>query len=155
MPLGEYTDALLASSGAARLSSAGCAELDRAVGVWISQLRVVLIDAAHHALVAVDQVNYEMMLARTAWHEWAHALSVDRADADDIAAGERLLELAPPGVEAIVRSGRYRRSEHTHEIVAEVYALLMLRRRYGARGQPTWLRDEIYHLVRRVSGWNE
>ncbi|MEA2234273.1 MAG: hypothetical protein QOD83_4089, partial [Solirubrobacteraceae bacterium] len=113
-----------------RLSSAGCAELDRAVGVWISQLRVVLIDAAHHALAALDQLNYEMMLARTAWHEWAHALSVDRAEAD-------------------------RRSEYTHEIVAEVYALLMLRRRYGARGQPTWLRDEIYHLVRRVSGWNE
>jgi len=43
----------------------------------------------------------------------------------------------------------------THELVAEIYALLMSRRRRGQAGQPAWLDHEIYELVRRVSGWSE
>jgi hypothetical protein len=72
------------------------------------------------------------MLARVAWHEWAHALAVARAGWEDVAAGERLLELAPAGIRGFVRQAGYRRSAYAHELVAE-----------------------IYELVRRVSGWNE
>jgi hypothetical protein len=95
------------------------------------------------------------MLARIAWHEWAHALSVVRATSDDVAAGERLLALAPLGVANVIRRGGYRRSQYTHELVAETYALLMSRRRRGQRGQPARLADEIFDLVRRVSGWSD
>ena len=154
-PLGGHAHELLISSGSMPLSTAARRDIDRAVGVWIGELRLVLIDAGHHALALLDQETYEMMLARTAWHEWAHALSVHRAEARDVADGARLLDLAPPGVAAIVRGGGYRRGEYTHEIVAEVYALLMLRRLYGAAGKPSWLDDEIYNLVRRVSGWTD
>lgn len=115
----------------------------------------MLLNAGHHALAELDDATYEAMLARIAWHEWAHALSVVRATADDVANGERLLGLAPVGVANVIRRGGYRRSEYIHELVAGIYALLMSRRRRGQRGQPSWLDDEIYDLVRRVSGWSE
>jgi hypothetical protein len=106
-------------------------------------------------LAMLDDQTFEIMLARTAWHEWGHALSVVRADADDIVDGKRLLELAPPGVGGRIRRAGYRRGQYTHELVAETYALLMSRRRRGETGKPPWLADDIYQLVRRVSGWNE
>jgi hypothetical protein len=153
--LGRRASDLLGSAGYRRLPAGAVAGLDRAAGAWISQLRVVLINAAHPALEGLDERTYEAMLARVAWHEWAHALAVARATGDDVAAGERLLELAPDGVREFIRRARYRRGEYTHELVAEIYALLMSRRRRGQTGQPAWLDDEIYELVRRVSGWNE
>jgi hypothetical protein len=153
--LGRVVDDLLRSAGHAGLRPKDASALDDAVGVWIAQLRLVLINAAHHALEDLDDPSYEAMLARIAWHEWAHALSVVRATRDDIADGERLLALAPDGVADVVRRGGYRRVEYTHELVAEIYALLMSRRRRGQRGQPSWLGGEIYDLVRRVSGWSE
>jgi hypothetical protein len=146
---------LLRSAGYARLSHGAVRDLDAAAGVWIAELRLVVISAAHEPLVELDERTYEAMLARVAWHEWAHALSVVRATREDVAAGQRLLDLAPPGVRDFVRRGGYRRSEYTHELVAEIYALLMSRRRRGQTGQPPWLHDEIYDLVRRVSGWSE
>lgn len=33
--------------------------------------------------------------------------------------------------------------------------VLMARRRRGETGQPAWLDDRIYELVRKVCGWNE
>jgi hypothetical protein len=65
------------------------------------------------------------------------------------------VQLAPEGVREVVRGARYRRGEYTHELVAEIYALLRSRRRRGQTGQPAWLNDEIYELVRRVTGWSE
>lgn len=115
----------------------------------------MVINAAHPALEDLGDRSDEAMLARVAWHEWAHALAVFRATRDDIAAGERLLELVPAGVRAFVRRGGYRRGEYTHELVAEIYALLMSRRRRGHTGQPAWLDDEIDEIVKRVSGWSE
>jgi hypothetical protein len=115
----------------------------------------MLVDAGHRALADLDDRTYEQMLVRTAWHEWGHALSIARADREDVAAGERLLGLAPAGVREVIRRGGYRRGEHTHELVAEIYALLMSRRRRGHNGKPPWLDGEIYELVRRVSGWSE
>ncbi len=92
--------------------------------MWIAELRLVLINAAHPALADLDDRSYEAMLARVAWHEWAHALSVVRASQEDVAAGERLITLAPDGVAGFIRRAGYRRSEYTHELVAEIYALL-------------------------------
>ena len=91
------------------------------------------------------------MLARIAWHEWGHALSMDRADAGDVLAGARLLALAPPGIAKLIRDADYRTRETTHELVAEVFAILMARRRRGQTGQPEWLESEIWKLVKRVT----
>lgn len=148
-------DDLLRSAGHTGVTRGDEAALDDAAGVWIAELRVVLINAAHHALEDLDDLSYEAMLARIAWHEWGHALSVVRATREDVVAGERLLALAPDGVADVIRRGGYRRADYTHELVAEIYALLMSRRRRGQHGQPRWLDDEIYELVRRVSGWSE
>lgn len=153
--LGLVVHDLLRSAGYAGLTPKDAAALNDAAGVWIAELRLVLINAAHRALDDLDESSYEAMLARIAWHEWAHALSVVRATQEDVFAGERLLGLAPDGVADVIRRGGYRRVEYTHELVAEIYALLMSRRRRGEHGQPPWLDDEIYDLVRRVSGWSE
>jgi hypothetical protein len=154
-PLGRAVHDLLRSAGCPGLRASNVLALHDAAGVWIAELRLVVINAAHHALENLDDASYEAMLARIAWHEWAHALSVVRATRDDVADGERLLALAPDGVAHVIRRGGYRRVEYTHELVAEIYALLMSRRRRGQRGQPGWLDNEIYDLVRRVSGWSE
>jgi hypothetical protein len=154
-PLGAYVDELLVSSGRPRLSPRSRADLDRALGAWIERLRIVVIDAGHPALVDLDDPSYEAMLVRTAWHEWGHALSLARATAADVAAGEQLVSVAPAGVGEYIRSEGYRQSQYTHEVIAEIYALLMARRRRGETGQPPWLDDGIYELVRRVCGWNE
>jgi hypothetical protein len=53
-----------------------------------------------------------------------------------------------------VRSADYGQREYAHEIVAEVYALMMIRRRRGALGRPPWLAEKIYELARRVVGWS-
>jgi hypothetical protein len=113
----------------------------------------VVIDAGHPALEGLDDPSYEAMIARAAWHEWGHALSLARATPADIAAGERLLTLAPSGIAEFVRAAGYGSKEYVHEIIAEIYALLMARRRRGETKQPSWLNDEIYELVRRVCGW--
>ena len=118
--LGTVVEDLLRSAGSPCLPPGGATVLDRAAGVWIAELRLVLINASHPALAELEDGSYEQMVARVAWHEWAHALS-----------------------------------EYTHELVAEIYAILMSRRRRGQSGQPGWLHDEIYELVRRVSGWSE
>ena len=82
-------------------------------------------------------------------------LAVVRASRDDVVDGERLLKLVPAVVPAVVRRGGYRRREYTHELVAEIYAVLISRRRRGQTGQPIWLDDAIYELAGGVSGWSE
>jgi hypothetical protein len=154
-PLASSVDGLLRSAGFPRMSQTDRLELAHAVGVWIEELRVVLIDAGHSVLAVLDDPTFEMIVVRTAWHEWGHALSVVRAESGDVADGQRLLGLAPEGVSERIRRAGYRRSEYTHELVAETYALLMSRRRRGEAGKPPWLAEDIYQLVRRVSGWNE
>ena len=145
-PLGAYVDELLISSDQPRLPARRRRQLNHALGVWITGLRVVLIDAGHPALRDLDRPNYEMMLVHTAWHEWGHALSLARATQADVSAGERLLNLAPPGISEVIRTAGYRPRQYTHEVIAEAYALLMARRRRGETGKPAWLDDEIYEL---------
>ena len=153
-PLGQEIADLRRSAGARELGDAERRMLDRALGVWVPDLRLVLVDAGHEKHVALNERSYEAALARIAWHEWGHALSLDRATGADVDAGSRLLKLAPRGVAEIIRSADYRLRERTHELVAEIYALLMARRRRGQTGQPPWLADEIWDLMKRVADWD-
>jgi len=153
--LADFVDDLLRSAGRPPMAPTDRLGLADAVGAWVEELRLVLVDAGHPALSDLDDQSFEMMLARIAWHEWGHALSVVRAEADDDADGERLLALAPRGVSERIRRAGYRRSQFTHELVADIYALLMSRRRRGETGKPPWLDDRIYQLVRRISTWND
>lgn len=155
LPLGAYTDELRRSAGYASFPTAERQRQDAAAGLWIPELRLVLLNVAHPSLQGLDQNSMGWALARVAWHEWGHALAFHRATSEDVSRGQEFLELAPPSMAENVRSADYRQREFTHEIVAEVYALLISRRRRGATGRPAWLSAEIYELVRRVVGWNQ
>jgi hypothetical protein len=154
-PLGVYTDELRRSAGYASFPAAERRRQDAAAGLWIPELRLVLINIAHPSFQDLDQHSLGWALARVAWHEWGHALAFHRATSEDVSRGRELLALAPPSMAENVRSADYRQREYTHEIVAEVYALLINRRRRGSTGRPPWLSTEIYELVRRVVGWNQ
>jgi hypothetical protein len=148
-------DGFLRSAGDRTLPQSVHRKLNRAQGVWLQELRIILIDAGHTKLVGIDTPTYEWFLARTAWHEWGHALSVARCSQEDVAAGTRLLGLAPAGVSEGIRKAGYRSTDYTHELMAEIYALLMARRQRKASGRPPWLNGEIYNLVKRLTGWSD
>lgn len=152
-PLGALASDHMFSAGLGVLAPATRADLDRALGAWIPPLEIVLIDAGHEQHTGLNDSTYEAALARVAWHEWGHALSVKRAPEDDIVGGRRYLSLAPPQIADFIRRAGYGAREYTHELVAEIYALLMARRRRGESGQPPWLHDQLYDLVRRLTGW--
>jgi hypothetical protein len=153
--LGVRAHELLRSAGHVGLSDAEIQASASAAGLWVDTLHLVLINANHPALRDLDDPSYEAMVSRIAWHEWGHALSVTRSSPEDLAAGPRLLELVPSGIRDSIRPYEFRKREYTNELVAEVYALLMSRRRRGQTGNPPWLNDEIYELVKRVTGWSE
>lgn len=154
-PLGGIVSSLLVSNGGTRLPAESEVDYDDAIGVWMPKLRVVLVSAAHPALDELDERSYTRMIAETAWHEWAHALSLDRATRADIRRGRDLLTISPPGVADRIRAGGYRPGEYTHEIVASTFATLMFRREGGGVGRPDWLNVELWNLIERVTGWSE
>ena len=153
--LGTYADELLRSAGLGSLPGSEIARANAALALWVPDLRVVLINESHPAFDGLDGSAFAYDLSRVAWHEWGHALSLDRAGEGDIAAGEHYVELLPKALARLVREAGYRRREYTHEVVAEIYAMLMTRRRQGKTGRPPWLHPEVYELVRRVAGWNQ
>jgi hypothetical protein len=71
-----------------------------------------------------------------------------------VADGARLLQLAPDGIQNSIRNAGYGERQYTHEVIAETYALVMLRRLAGGSGQPSWLSDEIYELLTETTGWS-
>jgi hypothetical protein len=150
--LGTYLDELLRSAGHDSLPATEIAWTNAALGLWVPALRVVLINESHSALEGLDDSSLVYRLSQVAWHEWGHALSFDRIEEEDIAAGRHYVELLPEG---FVRGRGYRRRDYTHEVVAEIYATLMARRREGNTGRPPWLHPEVYELVRRAVGWNQ
>jgi hypothetical protein len=154
-PLGPVVDGLLRSGGHPGLSRAAQVAMVDAVAVWIVQLRLMVLDAGHESLEGLDDRSYDESVATTAWHEWAHALSIELCSREDVAAGPRLLELAPEGIRQVIRGAGYHPKQYTHELVANVYALLMYRRRRNLSERPEWLNEEIYKLVERVTGWME
>jgi hypothetical protein len=126
-PLGAYTDELLRSADRGSLPEGEIARANDALALWNPDLRVMLINEGHPAFDGLDDPSLAYDLSRIAWHEWGHALSIDRTGEDDIAAGERYVELLPDGLAKFVRQAGYRRREYTHEVVAEIYAILMIR----------------------------
>jgi hypothetical protein len=146
---------LLRSAGSHTLSKAKQVGLNNAVGVWIPGLRVVLINESHQAFAGLNTSSREAFLARVAWHEWGHALSVARCSPEDIGDGARLLDLAPAGISASIRTANYRKSQYTHELIAEIYALLMARRLCGVYGQPSWLHSELQRLISRTTNLSD
>lgn len=154
-PLGAFANRLAISAGDAEFSPTVRGQLDESLGIWVPSLRVMLVNAHHEKLDGLDDPSFEQMIAKIAWHEWAHALSLERATEDDIAAGEMLLDAAPAGISEPIRSANYAQDDLVHEVAAETYAFLMALRRRGFTGRPGFLPDEIYDLVRRVTGWTE
>ncbi|HEX3323892.1 MAG TPA: hypothetical protein VHR65_01970 [Solirubrobacterales bacterium] len=153
--LGTYADELLRSAGHGSLPASAITSRNAALALWVPDLRVVLINESHPAFGDLDGRSLDYSLSRVAWHEWGHALSLDRAAQEDIDAGKRYVRLLPEGLARFVREAGYRPREYTHEVVAEIYSMLMGRRRIGQTGRPSWLHAEVYELVRRVAGWNQ
>jgi hypothetical protein len=154
----EIVDSGLGHASSERLQSAGeilpneaqTATDDKALGMWVPDLRLVLINEAHPALLDADRATREALLTWVAWHEWGHALSVTNTSPHDPSEGARLLLLAPEGIRERIRRGNYPRREYIHELIAETYALLMRERIEGRPGQPSWLPSEIYQLIARI-----
>jgi hypothetical protein len=153
--LGSPVHKFLRSAGHPGLTEQARARLQPALAACIPDLRIVIFNSRHPELVHLSQPTFEQVVARTAWHEWGHALSIARCTAEDIADGTRLLELAPTSVSKAIRAAGYRRCEYTHELIAEIYSLLIARRQRKEAGRPRWLNQEIYDLVRRVTAWTE
>jgi hypothetical protein len=153
-PLGAAANGLLRSAGLDQYTNAVERDLDYALGIWLRELRLVLINGAHPKLAGLDGGTREEMLARIAWHEWGHALSIARCSEEHVSAGVRLLQLAPEGIRNSIRNAGYGERQYTHEVIAETYALMMLRRLAGGSGQPSWLNDEIYELLTETTGWS-
>jgi hypothetical protein len=152
-PIGSIADDMLRSAGQPGLLLPSRSRLDGALGAWVPGLQVLLINVCHPAMAGLDTKAYEAFVAHIAWHEWGHALSLARCSPEDIAAGVRLLTLAPEGISEDIRSAGYGAKSYTHEVVAEAYALMMARHVRGHRDKPTWLDDQIYNLLKRVTGW--
>jgi hypothetical protein len=150
-PLGVAVDARLCSAGHDGHSSARIQADNAALGMWIRELRLVLINEKHEALIDTDQSTREALLTWVAWHEWGHALSIESQSAHDPAEGAMLLALAPDGIRERVRRAHYPRREYIHELIAETYALLMREKVEGRSGRPSWLPNEIYNLMARVA----
>lgn len=148
--LGDATDERLRSAGEIAPGRAQAAADNKALGMWVPSLRLVLINEMHQALLSADTATREALLTWVAWHEWGHALSVTNALPHDAGEGARLLALAPDGIRERIRRGNYPRREYIHELIAETYALLMRERIEGRPGQPPWLPDEIYQLISRI-----
>jgi hypothetical protein len=94
-PLGTYADELRRSGGYDPLSVVDLRRADGAVGLWLPEPRLVLMNVAHPSLDGMDEATLAYALGRVAWHEWAHALSIHRASKEDVDAGERLLGGVP------------------------------------------------------------
>jgi hypothetical protein len=144
------TAELLQSAGRPPLSKAQTEADNTALGIWLPDLRLMLINEGHSAILGADPRTREALITWVAWHEWGHALSVASQTPHDPNEGARLMTLAPAGIRERIRRGNYPRREYIHELIAETYALLMRERVEGRLGQPPWLPDEIYQLMRRI-----
>jgi hypothetical protein len=149
-PLGHVTSDLLQSAGYGAPNAAQTRADDRALGIWVPGLRLVLINASHPELLSADPPTREALLTWVAWHEWGHALSITGRAPHDPNEGAQLLAVAPAGIRERIRGGNYSRREYIHELIAETYALLMRESIEGRPGQPPWLPSEIYKLMTRI-----
>jgi hypothetical protein len=149
-PLGQVTLDLVTSAGRTPPRRRQREADDDAVGVWLPEMRVVLINEAHRALLGADFTTRKAVLSWVAWHEWGHALSAISRDPHDPTEGERLLNLAPAGMRERIRRGNYSRDQYLHALIADTYALLMQVRVDGGCGRPSWLPEELLQLMSMI-----
>lgn len=154
-PLGAEVGLLYSSAGLPSPEVAALKRLDAAIGVWVPELRVLLVNESHPAFNGLNDSSFEAAIVRGAWHEWGHALSIHRSTEADSNDGPALLAGAKEGIAKVVRDGEYRKQELVHELIAEIYSVLMARRRRGAKGKPEWLDDHLWEIVTRTTGWAE
>jgi hypothetical protein len=77
-PLGTAIAARRRSAGVGGSSATRIKADNAALGMWISELRLMLINDAHPAVAAAGKSTREVLLTWVAWHEWGHALSLTR-----------------------------------------------------------------------------
>ena len=142
-PLGEVTTELLQGPDRPPRTRVDIEGDNKALGIWVPELRLVLINEEHSAVLSADPATRERLLTWVAWHEWGHALSLASNDPHDPSEGARLLALAPPGIRERIRRANYPRREYLHELIAETYALPM---RTRVEGRPGW-RGVAHHFV--------
>jgi hypothetical protein len=127
-----------------------------AAAVWLEARRLVAFNAPllTAATEGLDERSRDAIVARVAWHEYGHALSVMRAARDQRADGPRLLRLLPDGLRgSIDHPGGYRAVEVFDEVIANVYALMIARVCDGRYGDPEFLHPDVLDAFKEVIPW--
>jgi hypothetical protein len=131
-------------------------ELDGAAATWLNGLRTVAFNAAAvlHVARDLDEPSRRTIVARIAWHEYGHALSLTRATREHRERGPELLALLPEGLrETIDYPGRYRTSQVFDEIVATIYSVIVGRVRSDGYFRPTYLHADVFAAFQEVIPW--
>jgi hypothetical protein len=106
--LGHAVDDRVRSSGGSPATPPRIAADNKALGIWVPELRLVLINETHPQLENASAETREELITNVAWHEWGHALSVT-GPPHDLSEGDRLLAMAPAGIRERIRRGDYSR----------------------------------------------
>jgi phage tail protein X len=131
-------------------------ELQGAAATWLNELRTVAFNAPAvlHVSRDLDEPSRRTIVARIAWHEYGHALSVTRATHEHRKRGPELLALLPEGLqETIDYPGRYRTNQVFDEIVATIYSVIVGRVRDNGYFCPHYLHADIFDAFREVIPW--
>lgn len=95
-PLGDVVFDLLRSSGRRAPDSERIRSENEALGIWVPELRLVLINEGHREIREADRSTREALLTWLAWHEWGHALSVTAFSDHDPSEARDWLSWPPP-----------------------------------------------------------
>jgi phage tail protein X len=131
-------------------------ELDGAAATWLNSLRTVAFNAPAvlHVAQDLDEPSRRTIVARIAWHEYGHALSVTRATCEHRECGPAFLALLPEGLrDTIDYPGRYRTSQVFDEIVATIYSVIVGRVRTDGYFQPEYLHADVFAAFKEVIPW--
>ena len=86
-PVGVVAVELCRSAGHQPPPQAEVKAINDALGIWVPEIRTVLINKAHPQLTSADDRTQEGLLTWVAWHEWGHALSVTSHEPHDLGEG--------------------------------------------------------------------
>ncbi len=131
-------------------------ELQGAAATWLNELRTVAFNAPAvlHVARELDESSRRTIVARIAWHEYGHALSLTRATREHRKRGPELLALLPEGLrETIDYPGRYRTSQVFDEIVATIYSVIVGRVRTDGYFRPAYLHADVFAAYQEVIPW--
>lgn len=99
-----------------------------AIAVWLPDRKVVAYNGPRLvlALSGVNDSTRQSVINNLAWHEYGHALSVERASDEMRNGGVQLLELLPEGLKAAIDyPGSYGLRQVFDEVIANVYAMMV------------------------------